>query len=162
MLCWVTKQSLLAGKQRHSHLFNQLGSLSSISPYLPTFLMLFDFSALVIHWRSGLQGSLIRTISLLLLKKIQTNLCSARCVAELHQLPESRWDILHENNIFFNRDSLILHALKYAIKHGDVGTVINILAHWMLMFHGTGKIPKYADALFHVLTRLKQIDSRLR
>lgn len=30
------------------------------------------------------------------------------------------------------------------------------------MFRGTGKMPKYADALFHLLAWLKQMDPRLR
>ena len=32
----------------------------------------------------------------------------------------------------------------------------------MLMFRGTGKMPKYADALFHLLAHLKRMDPRLQ
>jgi hypothetical protein len=94
--------------------------------------------------------------------KVHSELCSARCVAGHRQLPEEKRDIPFENIRLFNRDSLILRALKYSIKRGDVGSVINILSHWMLMFRGTGKMPKYADALFHLLTHLKRMDPRLR
>jgi hypothetical protein len=95
-------------------------------------------------------------------KRILTELCSARRVAELRRLPDAKRDIPHENIQLFNRDSLILLVLKHAIKRGDVGSVINVLSHWMLMFRGTGKMPKYADALFHLLAHLKRMDPRLR
>ena len=93
-------------------------------------------------------------------KRVLTELCSARHVAELRLLPKR--DVPHENILLFNRDSLILLVLKHAIKRGDVGSVINVLSHWMLMFRGTGKMPKYADALFHLLAYLKRMDPRLR
>jgi hypothetical protein len=95
-------------------------------------------------------------------KKVHSELCSARRVANLRRLLDSKRDIPLENIILFNRDPLKLRALKYSIKRGDVGTVINILADWMLMFRGNGKMPKYADALFHVLASLKRMDPRLR
>jgi hypothetical protein len=94
--------------------------------------------------------------------KVHSELCSARRVADHRQLPDEKRDIPFENIRLFNRDSLILRALKYSIQQGDVGSVINILSHWMLMFRGTGKMPKYADALFHLLAHLKRMDPRLR
>lgn len=95
-------------------------------------------------------------------EKIHTSLCSARRVAELRELPDIKCDVPFENIILFNRDALILRTLKHATKRGDIGTVLNVLAHWMLMFRGTGKMPKYADALFHLLMHLKHMDSRLQ
>ena len=95
-------------------------------------------------------------------KKVHLELCSARHVAKLPQLPDSKRDIPFENIQLFNHDALKLQALKYSIKRGDVGSVINILSHWMLMFRGTGKMPKYADALFHLLAYLKRMNPRLR
>jgi hypothetical protein len=80
----------------------------------------------------------------------------------LRRLPDAKRDIPFENIILFNHDALKLRALKYSIKRGDVGTVINILADWMLMFWGTGKMLKYADALFHLLVSLRRMDSQLR
>ena len=95
-------------------------------------------------------------------KKVFSELCSARRVAELRRLPDAKRDIPFENIQLFNRDALILRVLKYSIKRGNVGSVLNILSHWMLMFCGTGKMPKYADALFHLLAHLKRMDPRLR
>ena len=89
---------------------------------------------------------------------VHSELCSARHVSTLRCLPDEKWDIPFENIQLFNRDSLILQALKYSIKQGDIGSVINILSHWMVMFHSTGKMPKYADALFHLLVYLKRMD----
>lgn len=94
--------------------------------------------------------------------EVHTKLCSARAVAEDRKLPDDKRDIPFENIRLFNRDALILRVLKYAIKRGDIGSVLNVLAHWMVMFRGTGKMPKYADALFHLLATLKRHDPRLR
>ncbi|TFK51493.1 hypothetical protein OE88DRAFT_1712644 [Heliocybe sulcata] len=71
-------------------------------------------------------------------------------------------DILYENVRLFNRDSLILHAFGQAVKHGEIGVVMTILAHWMVMFRGTGRMPKYADALFECLLKLKHMHPDLR
>lgn len=95
-------------------------------------------------------------------KKVHSELCTAQRVSELRKLPDAKRDIPFENIQLFNRDSLILRALKHSVKRGDIGSVINILAHWMLMFRGTGKMPKYADALFHLLAYLKRMHPRLR
>ncbi|KAF4590201.1 hypothetical protein EYR40_009400 [Pleurotus pulmonarius] len=92
--------------------------------------------------------------------QLHQQFCSARRVNDLRQL--KRRDVPLENIILFIRDALILRALKFSVKRGDIGTVINILAHWMVMFRGTGKMPKYADALFQLLVHLKTMDSRLR
>ncbi|PPR00907.1 hypothetical protein CVT26_015517 [Gymnopilus dilepis] len=88
------------------------------------------------------------------------NLFSARRVTKLRQL--AKRDVPLENIILFNRDALILLALTAAVKRGDVGTVINVLGHWMVMFRGTSKMPKYADALFHTLMDLKAMDPGVR
>ena len=95
-------------------------------------------------------------------KKVHSELCSVRRISDLRRLPDGKRDIPFENIQLFNRDSLILRALKYSIKWGDVGSIINILSHWMVMFRGTEKMPKYADALFHLLAYLKRMDPRLR
>jgi hypothetical protein len=95
-------------------------------------------------------------------KMVQMELCSARRVSRLRRLPPAERDVPLENIILFNRDALILRELSHAVKRGDIGSVVNILYHWMLMFRGTGKMPKYADALFHVLIELKRMDPKLR
>jgi hypothetical protein len=94
--------------------------------------------------------------------KVKAELCSARRVSRLRHLPDEKRDIPLENIILFNRDALILRELGAAIKRGDVGSVINVLSHWMVMFRGTGSMPKYADALFHLLVHLKQMHPKLR
>ena len=95
-------------------------------------------------------------------RKVLMELCSARRVAKLRRKTAAERDVPYENIQLFNRDALYLRILKHAIKNGDVGSVLNILTHWMVMFRGTGKMPKYADALFHLLINLKRMDSRLR
>ncbi|KAG6914065.1 hypothetical protein DXG01_002687 [Tephrocybe rancida] len=95
-------------------------------------------------------------------KLILKNLASARRVAELRRLPDIKCDVPHENIILFNRDALYLRQFKFAIKCGDVGAVLDICTHWMLMFRGTGKMPKYADAVFNLLVKLKAMKPELR
>ena len=105
-------------------------------------------------WISGLKThDEICTVA----KKIQTELCSAQRVSRLRRKPLIQRDIPLENIILFNHMSIFLREFGHAIKHGDVGRVINILVHWMVMFRGTGKMPKYADALFHLLVSLKRM-----
>ena len=72
-------------------------------------------------------------------KKAHLELCSARHVAKLPQLPDSKRDIPFENIQLFNCNALKLWALKYSIKWGNVWSVINILSNWMLNFCGMGK-----------------------
>jgi hypothetical protein len=94
--------------------------------------------------------------------KIQQELCSARRVAKLRRLPAHKRDVPLENIILFNRDTLILRELQSAIKRGDIGSVLNVLAHWMVTFRGSGKMPKYADALFRLITEFKTMNPKLR
>ena len=94
-------------------------------------------------------------------KKIQTNLCSARCVSQLHCKPLIQRDMPLQNIILFNHASILLCEIAYGIKQGDVGQVINILVYWMVMFRGTGKMLKYADTLFHLLVSLKHMNPRM-
>ncbi|KAJ7117026.1 hypothetical protein C8R44DRAFT_627043 [Mycena epipterygia] len=83
-------------------------------------------------------------------------LCSASTVEELRMLPEADRDPQLENTILCNHDMLLLLIFNSSIKSGDVGMVVNILAHWMVMFRGTGSMPKYADALFELINNLKR------
>ena len=93
-------------------------------------------------------------------KKVLDELFSGRRVANLRHSKPARWDVSLENICLFNCDCLYLHQLKYAIKHGDVGAVLDIITHSLLAFHGTGKTPKYADALFAMVIQLKQMDPK--
>lgn len=58
-------------------------------------------------------------------------------------------------------DIICLKVFNQTQWHTDIGSVINILAHWMLMFHRMGKTLKYVDALFHLLAYLKQMHPQL-
>jgi len=110
-------------------------------------------------WISGVKTrDEIRTVA----KKIQTELCSARRVSRLRRKPLIQRDVPLENIILFNHMSIFLREFGHAIKHGDIRRVINILVHWMVMFRGMGKMPKYADALFHLLVSLKRMTPRVR
>ncbi|KAJ7669167.1 hypothetical protein B0H14DRAFT_3692675 [Mycena olivaceomarginata] len=94
--------------------------------------------------------------------KVHQQLCSARRVSKLRRQPASKRDPIFENISLFNRDALTLLALRAAVKRGDVGGVLCVSAHWMVMFRGTGHMPKYADAIFRVLTELKSMHPKLR
>ncbi|KAJ7220850.1 hypothetical protein GGX14DRAFT_676232, partial [Mycena pura] len=89
-------------------------------------------------------------------------LCSASTVEELRLHPEAERDPQLENTILCNHDMLLLLIFNLSIKSGDVGMVLNILAHWMVMFRGTGSMPKYADALFDLINNLKRWPPALR
>ncbi|KAJ7670473.1 hypothetical protein B0H17DRAFT_1162154 [Mycena rosella] len=89
-------------------------------------------------------------------------LSSASTVEELRLRPEADRDPQLENTILCNHDMLLLLLFTTSIKSGDVGTVLNVLAHWMVMFRGTGSMPKYADALFELINNLKRWPPALR
>ncbi|KAJ7080320.1 hypothetical protein C8R44DRAFT_895428 [Mycena epipterygia] len=57
-------------------------------------------------------------------------------------------DITLENNILYNRDALFYIEFTQAIKKGDIGRVLNILAIWMVMMRSPKTMPRYADAMF--------------
>lgn len=83
----------------------------------------------------------------LVAKQIQLKLTSRKRVYTLREEEEEeKRDLALENIILFNHDTLTLRELKYAIKRGDIGSVVNILALWMTEFRGTGSMPRYAEA----------------
>nr|GAT50185.1 predicted protein [Mycena chlorophos] len=94
--------------------------------------------------------------------EVYRNLFSAREVSRFRSCSGVQRDIPHENIILFNRDALTMRVLRTAVRAGHIGTVVTVLHHWMVMFRGTGKMPKYANALFHVLVDLKTMDPKLR
>jgi len=61
----------------------------------------------------------------LVAKQVLDELCSGRRVARLHRSKPERRDVTLENICLFNRDCLYLRQLKYAIKRGDVGVVLD-------------------------------------
>jgi hypothetical protein len=52
--------------------------------------------------------------------------------------------------------------MLHAVKHGEIGRVVDVLALWSVSFRGTKSMPKYSDALFKTLADLKRIDGKLR
>lgn len=92
-------------------------------------------------------------------QQVLDQLFSGRRVEKLRRL--KRRDIPLENICLFNRDALYLCQLKFAVKRGDVGAVLDIISHTMLAFRGTGKTPKYADAVFNIVVRLKRMEAKL-
>ncbi|KAJ7758073.1 hypothetical protein B0H14DRAFT_2404501 [Mycena olivaceomarginata] len=108
--------------------------------------------------KSDLSWHDIESVSEVVVQK----LCSSSTVEELRQLPEAERDPQLENTILCNHDMLLLLIFTASIKSGDVGLVVNILAHWMVMFRGTGSMPKYADALFELIVNLKRWPPSLR
>jgi hypothetical protein len=95
-------------------------------------------------------------------EKVLNELCSGCRVAKLRRERSSKCDVPLENICLFNRDCLYLRQLKYAIKCGDVGAILDVITHSMLVFRGTGKTPKYADALFNMIVRVKRMDPKVR
>ncbi|OCH87916.1 hypothetical protein OBBRIDRAFT_805747 [Obba rivulosa] len=87
---------------------------------------------------------------------------ACRCVLLLHSLPDVKRNKPLENIGLFNQDALLLCKFVHAIKHGDIGSILNILSMWKLMLHGTRSMSKYSDALFHLLVTLWQMDLPLR
>ena len=107
--------------------------------------------------KSGITKHLdVRKVS----RRIFEELASGRRVEAL-RTGRTRDPIL-ENVILFNWDALLFRTLQAAIKRGDIGSVVNILTFWMVMFRGTGKMPKYADILFSTLMGLKNMNPTLR
>ncbi|KAI1783591.1 hypothetical protein LXA43DRAFT_320644 [Ganoderma leucocontextum] len=93
---------------------------------------------------------------------VRDQLCSSRRVSTLRKLHDSERDVPLENIVLFNRDALLLRQFAYAVKRGDIGTVVNVLSIWKVTFRGTGSMNKYADALFHTLVSLERMDPKLR
>ncbi|KAJ7235273.1 hypothetical protein B0H12DRAFT_1027471 [Mycena haematopus] len=71
-------------------------------------------------------------------------------------------DITLENAILYNRDALFYIELTRAIKKGDIGRVLNVLAIWMVMMRAPKTMPRYADAIFETLVRIQKFPPKLR
>lgn len=91
-------------------------------------------------------------------ERVYARIASRRCVERMRKKPKEARDLVFENISLFNADALVLLEFKTAIREGDIGRVLNVLAYWMVEFRGTGSMPKYADALFETLQTLKQMD----
>ncbi|KAJ7177685.1 hypothetical protein C8R46DRAFT_1173954 [Mycena filopes] len=71
-------------------------------------------------------------------------------------------DITLENAILFNRDALFYVEFTRAIKKGDIGRVLNVLGVWMVMMRSPKTMPRYADAMFETLVRIRSFPPKLR
>ncbi|KAJ7149729.1 hypothetical protein C8R46DRAFT_1309677 [Mycena filopes] len=71
-------------------------------------------------------------------------------------------DITLENAILYNRDALFYVEFTQAIKKGDIGRVLNVLSVWMVMMRSPKTMPRYADAMFESLVRIKSFPPKLR
>ncbi|KAJ7127703.1 hypothetical protein C8R44DRAFT_616194, partial [Mycena epipterygia] len=71
-------------------------------------------------------------------------------------------DITLENTILYNRDALFYIEFVRAIKKGDIGRVLNVLSIWMVMMRSPKTMPRYADAMFETLVRIKSFPPKLR
>ncbi|KAJ7750116.1 hypothetical protein DFH07DRAFT_869149 [Mycena maculata] len=71
-------------------------------------------------------------------------------------------DITLENAIIYNWDALFYIEFTQAIKKGDIGRVLNVLAIWMVMMRSPKTMPRYADAMFETLVLIKSFPPKLR
>ena len=95
-------------------------------------------------------------------QKVLDELFSSHRVEKLRNLPDAERDITLENAILYNRDCLFYIEFVHAVKHGDIGRVMNVLNIWMVMMRSVSTMPKYADAIFELLGRLKTYPPDLR
>ncbi|KAJ7929449.1 hypothetical protein B0H13DRAFT_2228509 [Mycena leptocephala] len=93
-------------------------------------------------------------------KIVFDKLFSTRVVDELRTREER--DITLENAILYNRDALFYIEFIQAIKKGDIGRVLNVLSIWMVMMRTPKTMPRYADAMFETLVRLRNFPPKLR
>ncbi|KAJ7022234.1 hypothetical protein C8F04DRAFT_971719, partial [Mycena alexandri] len=89
-------------------------------------------------------------------------LFSTAAVDKLRVREDGDRDITLENAILYNRDALFYIEFIQAIKKGDVGRVLNVLSVWMVMMRTPKTMPRYADAMFETLVRLKHFPPKLR
>jgi hypothetical protein len=93
-------------------------------------------------------------------RKVFDKLFSTGAVEELRKW-EVR-DITLENTILYNRDALFYVEFTQAIKKGDIGRVLNVLSISMVMMRSPKTMPRYADAMFERLVRIKNFPPKLR
>ncbi|KAJ7820388.1 hypothetical protein B0H14DRAFT_3089251 [Mycena olivaceomarginata] len=89
-------------------------------------------------------------------------LFSTKAVDTLRQKEDGDRDVTLENAILYNRDALFYVEFAQAIKKGDIGRVLNELSIWMVMMRTPKTMPRYADAIFETLVRLKNFPPKLR
>ncbi|KAJ7728485.1 hypothetical protein B0H16DRAFT_1330899 [Mycena metata] len=73
-------------------------------------------------------------------KTVFDKLFSTAAINDLRARGEN--DITLENAILYNRDALFYVELTQAIKKGDIGRVLNVLAIWMVMMRAPKTMPR--------------------
>ncbi|KAJ6554727.1 hypothetical protein B0H19DRAFT_1263033 [Mycena capillaripes] len=87
-------------------------------------------------------------------KTVFEKLFSTAVVDKLRTQADCDRDITLENAILYNRDAPFYIEFIQAIKKGDIGRVLNVLAIWIVMMRTPKTMPRYADAMFETLVRL--------
>ncbi|KAF7373816.1 hypothetical protein MSAN_00593300 [Mycena sanguinolenta] len=75
---------------------------------------------------------------------------------------DAQRDAMFENSMLYNRDSLLYLLLVSLMKAGDIGHVILVFRIWAVMMQSPKTMPKYADAFFETLNRIKTYDPVLQ
>ncbi|KAF7343680.1 hypothetical protein MSAN_01947900 [Mycena sanguinolenta] len=75
---------------------------------------------------------------------------------------DAQRDAAFENSVLYNRDSLLYLLLVSSIKAGDIGRVVLVFRIWAVMMRSPKTMPKYADAFFETLNRIKTYDPVLQ
>ncbi|KAF7341771.1 hypothetical protein MSAN_02031500 [Mycena sanguinolenta] len=75
---------------------------------------------------------------------------------------DAQRDAAFENSVLYNRDSLLYLLLVSSIKAGDIGCVVLVFRIWAVMMRSPKTMPKYADAFFETLNRIKTYDPVLQ
>ncbi|KAF7302210.1 hypothetical protein MIND_00787900 [Mycena indigotica] len=91
---------------------------------------------------------------------VMQKLFSTKAIVKLHS--QDKYDTVLENNILYNRDTLFYIDFVHALKQGDISRVVNILRIWTLMMRSPKTMPRYADAMFETLVRIKHFPDKQR
>ncbi|KAK0435753.1 hypothetical protein EV421DRAFT_1716489 [Armillaria borealis] len=110
------------------------------------------------EWAKNATLDEVRQVARLVVDK----LFSTKELERLRGEPDDSRDFTLENTILYNRDALFYIEFVHAVKHGDIGRVRNVLNVWMVMMRGVATMPRYADAIFELIGRLKTYDPILR
>ncbi|KAK6966366.1 hypothetical protein R3P38DRAFT_3338003 [Favolaschia claudopus] len=94
--------------------------------------------------------------------KVYSSLYTTAAYDRACDLQEAQRDPAFENAVLYNRDSLLYLLLVSSIKAGDIGRVVLVFRIWAVMMQTPKTMPKYADAFFETLGRLKSYDPVLR
>lgn len=89
-----------------------------------------------------------------LASRIVQNLGSSRAMQEMDQLPPEKQDRQRRQLTQWNRDILQYIVLNWAIRHGDVGIMEDMLPHLLYRFVG-GKNSNYTVEVLELMQGLK-------